>query len=152
MVLRIAKSTKKIFGCCSNWKSSLFRFCNFMMLQKKCFPKLKEHSKLRSSTKMVTVELTSMISKFKNKLRTNEAENGQKTKNSEPQFEIFWFLQKQKAYSLYYAESCNEFAGPISVSFRLRTTQQFSKKCCGDGNWRAVGNAVPNLTNPRFKS
>ena len=41
---------------------------------------------------MVTVELTSMISKFKDKLRTNKTENGQKTKNSEPQFEIFWFL------------------------------------------------------------
>ena len=28
----------------------------------------------------------------KNKLRTNEAENRQKIKNSQPQAEIYWFL------------------------------------------------------------
>ena len=37
-----------------------------------------------------------MISKFNNKLRTNEAENGQKNKNSQPQLKIYWLLQKKK--------------------------------------------------------
>ena len=30
-------------------------------------------------------------------------------------------------YSLYYAEACNELAGPVSASLRLRATQLFSK-------------------------
>ena len=34
---------------------------------------------------------------------------------------------------LYYAEACNEFAGPISTSLRLRATQLLSKKCRSDG-------------------
>ena len=33
-------------------------------------------------------------------------------------------------YLLYYAEACNEFAGPISASLRQRATQLLSKKCC----------------------
>ena len=36
-------------------------------------------------------------------------------------------------YSLYYAEACNEFAGPISASLRLWATQLLSKKCCSGG-------------------
>ena len=36
-------------------------------------------------------------------------------------------------YSLYYAETCNEFAGPISASLRLRAIQLISKKCRSDG-------------------
>ena len=32
-------------------------------------------------------------------------------------------------YSLYYAEACHEFAGPIFMSLRLQVTQLFSKKC-----------------------
>ena len=33
-LLRSALATEKIFGCRSNYKNSLFRFCNFTMLQK----------------------------------------------------------------------------------------------------------------------
>ena len=36
-------------------------------------------------------------------------------------------------YSLYFAEACNEFMGPISVSLRLRATPLLSKKCCSGG-------------------
>ena len=41
-------------------------------------------------------------------------------------------------YSLYYAEACNEFAGPISTSLRpVNTTRSFEEMLQG---WRAVGN------------
>ena len=55
-------------------------------------------------------------------------------------------------YSLYYAERCNEFAGPVSASLRLRATAQlFLKKCrCGD-EWRAFANAVSDLVVPKFE-
>ena len=33
----------------------------------------------------------------------------------------------------FYTEVCNEFAKPISASFRLRATQLHSKKCCSGG-------------------
>ena len=36
-------------------------------------------------------------------------------------------------YSLYYAEACNEFTGPIFTSLRMRTTQFLSKKRRSDG-------------------
>ena len=49
---------------------------------------------------------------------------------------------------MYYAESCNEFAGfsssllhPGSASF-VETSQR----------WRAVGNTVSDLTGPRFEA
>ena len=35
-------------------------------------------------------------------------------------------------YSLYYAEACNKFAGPVSASFRP-ATQLHSKKYCSGG-------------------
>ena len=35
-----------------------------------------------------------MLSKFKNKLKTYEAKNRQKIKNSQPQLKIYWFLKK----------------------------------------------------------
>ena len=38
--------------------------------------------------------------------------------------EIFYY-----SYSLYYAEACNDFAGPFSASLHLRATQLLSKKC-----------------------
>ena len=34
-----------------------------------------------------------MLSKFKNKLKTNEAEHWQKIKNSQSQFKIYWLLK-----------------------------------------------------------
>ena len=44
----------------------------------------------------------------------------------------FFFLSLSKSipssHLLYYAEACNEFAGPISASLRLLATQLFSKK------------------------
>ena len=36
------------------------------------------------------------IDALKNKLRTNEAENGQKIKNSQHQLKIYWFLSIKK--------------------------------------------------------
>ena len=51
-------------------------------------------------------------------------------------------------YSLYYAESCNEFAGPISASLRPGNTDPFEKML---QRWRAVGNTVSDLTGPRFE-
>ena len=38
------------------------------------------------------VKLRSMLSKFKNKLKTNEAENRQKINNSQSQLKIYWFI------------------------------------------------------------
>ena len=52
-------------------------------------------------------------------------------------------------YLLYYAEACNEFAGPISTSLRLSNTAPFKEMSQW---WRAVGNTVPYLTVPRFES
>ena len=53
------------------------------------------------------------------------------------------------AESQYYAEACNEFAGPISVSLRPGNTALFEEML---QRWRAVGNTAPNLTGPRFES
>ena len=36
-------------------------------------------------------------------------------------------------YTLYYAEACNEFAGPISASLRLRATKLLLEKCRSGG-------------------
>ena len=36
-------------------------------------------------------------------------------------------------YWLYYADACNEFAGPIFASLRLQATQLNSKKCRSGG-------------------
>ena len=36
-------------------------------------------------------------------------------------------------YSLYHTDACNEFAGPISASLRLRATQLLLKKCRNGG-------------------
>ena len=50
-------------------------------------------------------------------------------------------------YSLYYAEACNKFAGPISASLRLGNTAPFGKM---SQRWRVIGNTMPNLIGPRF--
>ena len=51
-------------------------------------------------------------------------------------------------YSLYYAEACNELAGPISASLRPGNTAPFEEM---SQRWRAVGNTVFDLTDPRFE-
>ena len=51
---------------------------------------------------------------------------------------------------MYYAEACNEFAGPISRSLCLRATQLLSTKMYLQ-RWRAVGSTVPDLTAPRLE-
>ena len=51
-------------------------------------------------------------------------------------------------YSLYYAEACNELAGPISPSLRPGNTAPFEEMSM---RWRAVGNTVSDLTGPRFE-
>ena len=48
-------------------------------------------------------------------------------------------------YSLSYAEACNEFVLPISLSLRLRAPQILLKECCSGGD------TVFNLTGPRFE-
>ena len=48
-------------------------------------------------------------------------------------------------YSLYYAETCNESAGPISVSLHLQATQLLLNEC------RSAGNTVSDLTCQRFE-
>ena len=50
-------------------------------------------------------------------------------------------------YSLYYAELCNEFAEPISVSLRPGNAAPFEEM---SQRWRAVGNTV-RLASPRFE-
>ena len=50
--------------------------------------------------------------------------------------------------SLYYAEACNEFAGPISASLRSGNTASFEEM---SQRWQAVGNTMSNLTGPRFE-
>ena len=54
---------------------------------------------------------------------------------------------KSSSYSLYYAKVCNKFVRPYSAAIRLRHCPfaEMSQR------WRAVGNAVSNLTGPRFK-
>ena len=51
-------------------------------------------------------------------------------------------------YSLYHAEACNEFAGPISASLRTGNTAPFEEM---SQRWRAIGNTVSDLTGPRFE-
>ena len=55
---------------------------------------------------------------------------------------------KSLVYSLYYAEACNEFAGPISASLRLRATQILSKKYRSGGEPLAT---LCPLNGPRFE-
>ena len=57
-------------------------------------------------------------------------------------------VQSLSLYSLYYAEACNEFAGPISASLRPGNTAPFEEM---SQRWRAVGNTVSDLTGPRFE-
>ena len=52
-------------------------------------------------------------------------------------------------YSLYYAETCIECAGPISASLRPGNTASFEEM---SQRWRAVGNTVPDLTGLRYVS
>ena len=49
--------------------------------------------------------------------------------------------------SLYYAEACNEFAGPTSASLRPGNAALFKEML---QRWRAVGNNVSDLTGARF--
>ena len=51
--------------------------------------------------------------------------------------------------SLYYAEACIKFAGPISASLRPGNTASFEEM---SQRWRAVGNSESNLIGPRFES
>ena len=60
-------------------------------------------------------KLTSMLSKFKNKSKTNETENRQKNKNSQSLFKICWFLQKKES----------EFTHIILVSITVVITYIF---------------------------
>ena len=48
----------------------------------------------------------------------------------------------------YFAEACNEFAGPISASSRPSNTASFQEM---PQRWRAVGNTMSNLTGPSFE-
>ena len=50
-------------------------------------------------------------------------------------------------YSLYYAEACNEFAGPIS-SLRPDNTASFEEMI---QRWQNVGKTVSDLTGPKFE-
>ena len=63
-----------------------------------------------------------------------------------------WFYSNQiklLLHSLYYTETCSEFAGlvfcAISPTVNTAPFKEMSQR------WRAVGNAVPNLTRPRFE-
>ena len=51
-------------------------------------------------------------------------------------------------YSLYYAEACNEFAGPISTLVRLSNTAPFEEMW---QRWRAIGSTMSDLTGSRFE-
>ena len=51
-------------------------------------------------------------------------------------------------YLLCYAEACNKFAGPISMSLRPGNTDSFEEM---SQRWRAVGNTVTDLTGPSFE-
>ena len=50
--------------------------------------------------------------------------------------------------SLYYAEACNEFAGP-SRQYSLGQNSSFEEK---SSRWQAVGNTESNLVGSRFES
>ena len=52
------------------------------------------------------------------------------------------------SYSLYYAEACNEFAGPIFASLRSDNTASFEEML---QQRQAVANTVSNLSDLRFK-
>ena len=53
------------------------------------------------------------------------------------------------SYVLYYAEVCNESAGPISTSLcPSNTAAPFEEM---SPQWRAVDNSASNLTSPRFE-
>ena len=60
----------------------------------------------------------------------------------------FLFKSNLSLYLMYYAEACNELAGPISASLRLGSTASFEEM---SQSWRAVGNTVSDLTSPRFE-
>ena len=51
-------------------------------------------------------------------------------------------------YSLYSAEACSELVRPISAPMRPGNTDPFEEMLQW---WRAVGNFVPDLTDPRFE-
>ena len=65
---------------------------------------------------------------------------------------LYHFKKRLKAnlslYSLYYAEACKAFAGPICASLRLGNTALFEKM---SQRWRAVGNIVSDLIDPRVE-
>ena len=49
---------------------------------------------------------------------------------------------------MYYAETCNELAGPISASLRLGDTGTFEEIL---QRWRIFGNTVSDSTGPGFE-
>ena len=51
-------------------------------------------------------------------------------------------------YSLYYAQMCDEFAGPFAAALRWGNAAPFKEK---SQRWRAVGNSVFNLTGSEFE-
>ena len=53
------------------------------------------------------------------------------------------FKSNVSLYLLYYAEACNELAGPISVSLRLGNTASFEEML---QRWLIIGNTVSDLT------
>ena len=55
-------------------------------------------------------------------------------------------------YSLYYAEACNEFAGPIPASLRPRATQLPPKKCRNGGEPLATLCPIQPTLDLKFRS
>ena len=51
-------------------------------------------------------------------------------------------------YSLYYAEACDEFAGPICSSLHSGNTAPLKEMSQW---WRVVGNTVSDMTGPKFE-
>ena len=97
-LLCTALAATKIFGC-SKWKTcfSLLQFYDSPKPAKKCLLTLTKHSKLSSFTNMVT----KIVRWWYQNLRTNEAENRQKIKNSLPQLKIYWLLLRKRYIYIY---------------------------------------------------
>ena len=77
-----------------------------------------------------------MLSKFKNKSKTNEAENRQKIKNSQSQFKIYWFLSNKSEYVVYILLYC----------WLQSRSQDFAKGGVGGGFFGSLIQPKTNLT------
>ena len=96
VLLRTARANHKFLFVFQVENSLHFRFWNFTMLQKKqkIFALADRAFALNSETALQTcclLKFTSIVSEFKDKLRTNETKNSQKIKKSQPP-KINWFL------------------------------------------------------------